>query len=373
MIQKAYKFRLSPTKEQNQMLTKFFGCARFVYNWGLNEKSKRYALDKTNINCFGLINQIKLLKEQKEYEWLNEIHSQVIQMALRNLDNAFTAFFNNKAKYPTFKKKNRHQSFQYPQGVKIDGNLIYLPKIGWVKFYKSRDFYGRIKTVTVSKTPSGKIFVSILCETDNIIPKKKPIELETSVGIDLGVKSFAVTSDCEVFENQKYLHKQLKRLRIELRKLERCKKDSNRREKQRIVVANLHEKIANQRNDYLHKFTTALVKRYDTIVMEDLNVSGMQSNRGLALSISELGINIFNKMLEYKCDWYGKNYIKIGRFEPSSKRCHQCGHINRNLTLKDRTWICPNCGSVLDRDFNAALNIRDYGLGAQPSDDKTAR
>lgn len=370
MILKAFKYQLSPTSEQSEMLNKHFGCARFVYNWGLNEKSKAYTDNGTNVSCFDLIKKVTELKKCDDYNWLSEVHSQPLQMALRNLDNAFTGFFKKRSKFPNFKKKSRKQSFQYPQGVKLKDNMIFLPKIGWVKYYKSRDIIGEIKTVTVSKTPTGKIFVSILCDTKLSIPTKKPVSKETSVGIDLGIKSFAVTSDGEIFENQKYLTNNLKRLRVEQRKLQRCKKGSNGREKQRLVVAKIHERITNQRLDYIHKFTTHIVKEYDTIVMEDLNVAGMMKNGNLSRAIGEIGWSIANAQLEYKCEWYGKNYIKIGRFDPSSKRCNHCGYINRELKLSQREWTCPDCHTVLDRDMNAALNIRDYGLGAHPSDAK---
>ena len=227
---KAYKYQLNPQGGQFEMLNKHFGCSRLVYNWGLNRKSEEYAKTKKNISCFDLIKEMTLLKKQEEYKWLSEIQSQTLQMSLRCLDNAFTSFFHKKSEYPNFHKKKNRQSFQYPQGVKIKDNMIYLPKIGWVHYYKSREAIGTIKTVTVSKTPTGKYYVSLLCELPINIPNKKPINKETAVGIDLGIKSFAVTSDGEVFENQKYLHQNLSRLRVEQRKLQRCKKGSNRRE-----------------------------------------------------------------------------------------------------------------------------------------------
>lgn len=312
------------------------------------------------------------IKSEQETIWLKECHSQVLLCALKNLDTAYNNFYRGNNKYPQFKKKSNKQSISYPQGIKIETNKVFLPKVGWVKFDKSRDIVGRIKTCTVSKSTTDKYFISIQCEITTDEAKKERIRKETAVGIDLGIKSFAVTSDSEVFENQKHLHKNLRRLRVEQRKLQRCKKGSKRREKQRLVVAKLHEKITNQRNDYLHKLSTYLVEKYGTICVEDLNVEGMLSNKRLALSIGELGFNSFVRMLEYKCEWRGKNFIKIGRFEPSSKRCHHCGYINHNLTLKDREWICPECGAIINRDYNAALNIRDYGLGVQPSDAKTA-
>ena len=368
---KAYKYQLNPQGGQFEMLNKHFGCSRFVYNWGLNRKSEEYAKTKKNISCFDLIKEITLLKKEEEYKWLSEIQSQTLQMSLRCLDNAFTSFFHKKSEYPNFHKKKNRQSFQYPQGVKIKDNMIYLPKIGWIKYFKDkRDLNGIIKTVTVSKTPTNKYYVSVLCQQEEEYPEKKEIKQATAVGIDLGVKDLAITSNGEVFENKKYLGRNLSRLRIEQRKLQRCKKGSNRREKQRMVVARLYEKITNERNDYLHKITTSLVNEYDTIVMEDLNIKGMMQNKHLSRSIGEMGWSIMLNMFKYKCEQYGKNFIQIGMFEPSSKRCHNCGYINKDLKLSDREWICPKCGKKQSRDIGAALNIRDYGLGTQPSDAK---
>ncbi len=369
---KAFKYELNPKDNQKILLAKHFGCARFVFNWGLNEKSKAYKESGKNISCFDLINQITILKKQEEFKWLSEVHSQSLQMSLRNLDNAYTNFFHKRGDFPKFKKKSNTQSFQYPQGVKIENNKIYLPKIGWVHFFLSRAYYGVIKTVTVSKKPSGKYFVSVLCETGVNKPEKKPIKKETSVGIDLGIKSFAVTSDKEVFENQKHLTNNLKRLRVEQRKLQRAVKGSKNRNEQRVIVAKLHEKISNQRLDFTHKISTYLVRKYDTIVMEDLAVANMVKNHKLARSISEQGWSMLNEQLKYKCEWYGKNYIKINRFEPSSKMCNCCGHINKELTLSVREWTCVNCNSKNDRDFNASLNIKDFGLGTKPTNVKTS-
>ena len=366
MILKAFKYELFPNEEQQIKLNKTFGCVRFVYNWGLNEKSKAYSTDKVNINCFELINRLTELKKQEEYIWLKEIHSQPLQMALRNLDNAFTNFFKKRAKFPNFKKKSRNQSFQYPQGVKIENGKVFLPKIGWVDFDNHREILGEIKTVTVSKTPTGRYFVSILCDTKLTIPNKKQVDINTSVGVDLGIKNFAILSNGKVFENQKHLTKKLKQLRIEQRKLQRCKKGSKNREKQRIKVATIHEKITNQRLDYIHKISYYLTENFDTICMEDLNIKGMMQNHKLARSIGEQGWNLLNSQLEYKCEWKGKNYIQIGRFAPSSKRCNCCGHINKELKLSDRVWVCENCKKEIDRDLNAALNLRDYGIRFNP-------
>ena len=362
---KAFKFELRPHGKQVEMLNKHFGCARFVYNWGLNEKSKAYKESSKNITCFDLTNRLVGMKKEQDFLWLAEVHSQTLQMSLRNLDNAFTAFFKKRARFPKFKKKSRNQSFQYSQGVKLNNDKVYLPKIGWVCFFKSREAFGVIKTVTVSCTANGRFFVSILCDTGLKIHEK--VEIKTAVGVDLGLKVFAYTSGGEVFENQKHLAKNLKKLRVAQRSLARKKNGSNRRDKQRLRVAKIHEKVAFQRNDFLHKVSTDLVLRYDAICIEDLNVAGMVKNRKLARAISDVGWASFRSMLEYKCEWYGKTLKVIGRFEPSSKMCNHCGHINKDLKLSDRIWTCQNCQRTVERDFNAALNIKDFGLGHRPS------
>jgi len=370
---KAFKYEINPTMVQKTLLNKTFGCVRFAYNWGLNEKTKAYQTDKSKVSCFELINRITLLKKQEEFVWLNEIHSQPLQMAMRNLDNAFTNFFNKRGAFPNFKKKSNNQSFQYPQGVKLKDNQVFLSKIGWTHFYNSRECFGEIKTVTVSKTPTNKYFVSILCETTIEKPTKKPIEDKTSLGIDVGIKTFAVCSDGQLFENQKYLSKSLKNLKKEQRTLARRYKkgikiveQSKGYHKQRMVVAKLHEKVSNQRNDFLHKVSTKLVNQYDSIIVEDLNVKGMMKNNKLSKAISDVSWTKFNIFLQYKCEWQGKNYIQIGRFAPSSKMCNHCGHINKELKLKDREWTCQECQRTNDRDFNASLNIKLFGLGTQP-------
>ena len=364
---KAFKYELNLTNKQATDLNRFMGCSRFVYNKFLHRKSEAYKQDQTKLSVFQLINELTELKRSEEFLFLRDVHSQVLQSSLRNLDNAFTNFFKGKSKYPNFKKKSSRQSIQYPQGVKIDNGKIFLPKIGWCKFYKSRDIRGDIKTVTVSKTPTGRYFVSLLCDTKEIVPNKPKIDKSTSVGLDVGIKVFCYTSDGEVFENQKYLKKSLRKLRVEQRSLARKQKGSNRRNKQKLRVAKVYEKVANQRKDYLHKISTQLVRDYNTICIEDLNVRGMMKNHNLAKSISDVSWGEFRTMLEYKCEWYGKNLLVIGRFEPSSKMCNNCGTINKELTLKDRDWKCGHCNSIVERDYNAAINIRDFGLGHRPS------
>lgn len=344
----------------------FFGCARFVYNWGLQRKSEEYSKEQKNISCFDLIKEVTELKKQEEYSWLKAANAQVLQMSLRNLDNAFTGFFKKKSKYPNFKKKSNRQSFQYPQGVKVKGNKIFLPKIGWVKYFNSRGFEGEIKTVTVSMTPTGKFFVSILVDNKKELPLKKPIVTETTVGLDFGIKDLVITSEGKLFENQKHFQKMKSRLRVEQRSFSRKRKGSKGWYKQRIVVAKLYEKLTNQRKDYLHKITSYLVKNHDTICIEDLSVESLLKEKKLSSLISDASWSTLRQMLEYKCEWYGKNLVVIGRFEPSSKRCNHCGCINNNLKLEHRSWDCPSCQRTLDRDINAALNIKYYGIGHSP-------
>lgn len=365
---RAYKYKINPTKNQINKLKNFFGCSRYIYNWGLQRKSEEYANNNSNISCFDLIKETTQLKKSDEYSWLNNCHSQVLQMSLRNLDNAFTNFFKKRGSYPNFKKKSNRQSFQYPQGVKVKDNKIFLPKIGWVKYFNSRNFEGVIKTVTVSMTPTGKYFVSILVDNNKEFPTKVLIDEKTTVGLDFGIKDLVITSDGVVFENQKHFQKMKSKLRVEQRSLSRKKKGSKRREKQRLKVAKLYEKITNQRTDYLHKISSSLVKKYDTICIEDLSVESMLKEKKLSSLISDASWSTLRQMLEYKTQWYGKNLSIIGRFEPSSKRCNHCGYINKSLKLSQRSWDCPSCQRTLDRDHNASLNIKYFGLGHQPTE-----
>ena len=363
---RAYKYALFPDQEQSVQLAKTFGCCRFVYNAGLETKNTAYRMRGVNLTCFDLIKQATEAK--KELTWLSEVPSQALQMALRNLDNAFTNFFRHGAAFPRFKSKYRKQSFQLPQGVKVDfdGGKIFLPKCKWVAAVLHRKFEGTIKTTTVSRTATGKYFVSVLVDMPICAAKLKSVNPATAVGLDLGIKTFLVTSDGEEFKNQKFLSRNLKRLRVEQRSLARKEKGSQNRQKQRLVVAKLHEKIRNQRSDYLHKLSTDLLNRYGTLCFEDLHVKGMVRNRPLARSISEQGWAEFRRMCDYKAETYGKHVIQIGRFEPSSKMCSTCGATNHQLTLKDRSWQCSSCSTVHDRDLNAAINIKDFGCRSAP-------
>lgn len=364
---KTYKYRIFPNEEQEVLLSGIFGSCRFVYNLGLETKISVYAGNKKNINCFDLIKQIKELKDN-ECPWLSESPSQALQMSLRNLDNAYTNFFKGKG-FPKFKNKHGKQSFQLPQGVRLseDNTEIFIPKLKYVGIDLHREFTGDIKTVTISKTVTNKYFISILVDDGKELSNKKKIKESSSVGVDLGIKDFCITSDGKKFENKDFFKSNMQKLRVAQRSLSRKKKGSNQYVKQKMVIALLHEKIRNQRQDYLHKISKYLVENYDTICLEDLAVSNMVKNHNLARAISDMGWAEFKTMLEYKSEWYGKNISIIGRFDPSSKTCNCCGSINKELTLNDREWTCKACHTHHDRDINAAINIRNFGLRNKPS------
>ncbi|HRE51460.1 MAG TPA: RNA-guided endonuclease TnpB family protein [Flavitalea sp.] len=369
---KAYKYAILPTEEQKRQLAKFFGSCRFVFNLGLETKMQAWTTARKHLTCIDLANQMKELKDT-EAGWLHECPSQTLQMALRNLDNAYTQFFKGGG-FPKFKSKHRRQSIQFPQGVKTDfeNSAIFLPKLKNATCIFHRQFKGDIKTVTVSKTSTGKYFVSILVENQKQLAKKKPVREKTTVGIDMGVQTFATLSDGTTFDNPKHLRRNLKRLRVEQRKLSRrfkkgAKEQSRSYQKQKLVVAKLHEHIKNQREDYLHKASTTIIRSFDAVCLEDLNIKGMMQNEKLALAIGEVGWHKFKTMLEYKAEWYGKNILYIGRFAPSSKLCSHCGTIFKELSLKGRSWTCQSCGTHHERDENAARNIKSFGLRIKPS------
>jgi len=376
---RAYKYRLMPTDEQAETLAKWMGCCRFIYNLGLETKIASWASAQKNITCFDLMRQLTDLRN--DTDWLAECPRQALESALTNLDNAYTSFFKGRGKFPKFKNRFSGQSIMFRQDSVVKDGKIKLTKIGWIDIVLHRPIgEGEIGTVTVTKTATKKFFVSILVKDDNELPKKVKIKPKTTAGIDLGIKAFATISDGTVFENPKYLQKQLSRLRVEQRKLDRRYKKGIKTElqskgwhKQKLAVAKLHEKIANQRYDFLHKTSTSIIKNNDTICMEDLNISGMLKNNKLSKSISDVSWSEFKRQLEYKADWYGKNIITIGRFEPSSKLCSNCGFINKELKLSDRNWNCPKCNTRHERDENAAENIKNFGLRTKPSSAKASR
>lgn len=364
---KSFVYRLYPNKEQEILLAKHFGCNRFIYNWALNLRKESYEQSGKTISKFELNKMVTQLAKKEEYSWLQEVLSQSLQQSIQNLDTAYIKFFKEKTGFPKFKSKKTHRySYRIPENVKIDfeNHKVFLPKIKWVNIRVDREFEGLIKSATVKQLPSGKYFVSILVEDGKDYQTKRQIEHANAVGIDLGIKDFAILSDGTKIENPKFLRIKEQRLKVLQKRLSRKQKGSNNRNKQRIKVAKLHEKITNERKDFLQKLTTKLVKesQFHTFCLENLNVSGMMKNHKLAKSIAEVSWYQFIEMLKYKCEWYGKNLVQIGQFEPSTKTCSHCGYKNTELTLKDREWICPVCNTYHDRDINAAINIKNFAL-----------
>jgi len=326
-----------------------------VYNLALETKNTAYIGSKVILSPFELIKQLPELKQ--ECVWLKEVNSQSLQQSIQNMDIAFKKFFKGSG-FPKFKKKSNGGSFSIPQNVIIENGLLIIPKFKeGINIILHREIKGTIKSATISVTPTGKYFASILVDDNLKTPIKAPIVENTSIGIDLGIKNFAITSNGEVFENPKNLRKAQSKLKYIQRKYSKHKG-----EKTRHRLALLHEKVVNKRKDFLHKTSAKLIRENQTICLEDLAASNMVKNHTLAQAINDASWSMFANMLKYKADWYGKNTLKIGRFAPSSKTCSCCGYINKGLTLAIREWVCPNCKSVLDRDVNAAINIKSFAL-----------
>ena len=361
---KAYKYRIYPNKEQKIQIAKTFGCCRFVYNQTLAYRKDTYENEKKSVSktdCNNYCNR----ELKKEYEWLKDVDKFALTNAIYNMDAAYRKFFKEHAGYPKFKsKRDNHKSYttNYTNEnivVDFEKGRVKLPKLKMVKAKPPREFEGQIKSATISQMPSGKYFVSILVEEEQVeLPK-----VEKSIGIDLGIKDLVITSDGEKIDNLKLIKKYENKLVRQQRKLAHKQKGSKNREKQRIKVAKIYEKIANTRNDYLHKISHKLINENQVIVSEDLSVSNMVKNANLAKSISDCGWSELTRQLQYKADWYGRTYVKIGRFVPSSQICHVCGYKNeetKDLTV--RKWTCPQCQTEHDRDINAAINIQNEGL-----------
>ncbi len=363
IVHKAYKCRVYPTPEQEVFLNKHFGSVRFVYNRLLHARQEAYQ-NGGKLSGRDAKKLIPVWKRQAETAWLKEVNSQSLQQALLDLEEAYQKFFKKQTSYPRFKKKNGKNTFHVPQYFSVDPEkqTLHIPKLKSLLTVKMHREFGSIKkwcSLTFSKTPTGKYFVSILVEEEIPEPKALPREL---VGLDLGLKHFATTSSGEKIDSPKHLKKQQKRLKRAQRSLAKKKKGSSNRKKQRKKVARLHEKVSNQRKDFLHKLSHKFVLENQEIFIEDLNVKGMMKNRRLAGSIGDSGWSEFVRQLKYKCFWYGRKLTRIGRFAPSSKICSRCGEVKRDLSLSERVWTCSCCGSKHDRDINAALNIVQIGL-----------
>ena len=352
MIRKAFKFRIYPDSEQKDKLSVQFGCARFVYNHYRRVREEFYQETGTGLTyndcATDLTERLKV-----DHPWLKDADSQVIQQALMDLDKAYKNFFEGRADYPRFKRKHGKQSVRYPQRFKVEGEQVYLPKVGWVKAVFHRKMEGLMKNATVSKTKTGKYFVSIQCEVEHIQPEQNP----NKVGIDLGLTTFATFSTGEKIDNPRNLKVSERRLKIRQRRLSRKVKGSNSRGKARFAVAAIHEKIANQRKDFHHKLSRTIVNNFGVIAFESLNVAGMMKNHNLAKAIADAGWNQFVNFVEYKAGWDGREVLRVDRFFPSSKLCSDCGAKHKSLTLNIRQWVCTECGVIHDRDENAAINI----------------
>lgn len=364
MLHLAVKARIYPTQEQEVLLAQHFGCARWWWNYALNKSIETYKETGKGLGRSALNALLPKLKKAEETVWLSECYSQVLQAVTLNLTTAYKNFFDGRARFPRFKSKHGRQSIQYPQNVKVENGTLKLPgKIGAVKVKIHRPIEGTIKTVTVSKEPSGKYYTSILMEIEGDNP---PSSTDGKViGVDLGLKHFAVVSDgskVSKYDNPKHLANHEENLKRKQQKLARKQKGSNSRHRYRKIVARVYERVSNSRADFLHKLSRKLVNENQVVVVENLNVKGMVRNHNLAKAISDAGWGIFTNFLAYKLEKIGGKLVEIDRWFPSSKLCSNCYYQIDELPLNVREWTCPHCGTRHDRDGNAATNIRAEGI-----------
>lgn len=360
MYEMAYKYRCYPMEDQRQFLAKTFGCARYVWNWALEHRTNAYHEEGESLGFAAMCKRLTKLKQDEDHKWLKEPSSVVLQQSLRNQERAFDAFFDGRNGYPSFKRKHDHQSARHTKAAfsyDAETQTLSLAKmlgdsldVRW-----SRDVRGEPTSVTITKDPAGRYFVSISFKA----PVQDLPKTGKTVGVDVGVESYHTLSCGEKVGNPRFLEGEYRRLRRAQQRLSRKEKGSANWKKQKRHIAKLHARIADKRSDFLHKLTTRLVTDYDVICVETLSVKNMQKNRSLAKAISDASWSEFVRQLEYKAEWYGKTVVKIDRFFPSTKRCSACGHVGESKPLDVREWKCEECGVVHDRDVNAAINIRD--------------
>ena len=370
---RAVKIRLYPNKEQAAMINKLLGCYRVVYNQCLNRKIESYKNngETENLTTLGRFVHHELLKDDN-FIWLREQNTKVLKQAVKDMLAAYKNFFEKHTGYPKFKSKhNNKQSCRFELGAISKRNdytkyHLSLANIRNVKFRCNEEYaqylqkhHDNIKQATLTKLPCGEYYLSILVDGDLT---RKVKETDAAIGIDIGVKDFVITSDGEVFNNLHFKKSETNKIKRLQRQLSRKEKGSNNRNKARIRLAKVYKKINDKKQYYLHAVSNSLIDENQVICMEDLNVKGMLRNHKLAESISEMNFGEFRRILEYKARWYSRRIVFVDRFYPSSKTCHNCGYVNKELTLSDRQWICHQCGGVVERDYNAALNILDEGL-----------
>jgi putative transposase len=365
-MRKTFKYRLLGNKESFTKADEWLLLCQRLYNVALEQRICIYHQNKSSISCYDQINQLPEIRA--EFPEYADIGSQVLQDVIERLDRAYKAFFRRvknsggKAGFPRFRSRDRYDSFTLKNtGWKLDGKYLSIRNVGRFKLRLSRPIQGKIKTITIRRQ-SNKWYACFNCDE---VPEHKLEPSDKKVGIDVGIKSFLVDSENNKIESPKYFRKSEKQLRIRQRRLSRRAKGSNSRKEARLLVAKAHDKVANQRNDFLHKTANYYIKNYGKIYIEDLNVKGMSKNHRLAKSINDASWGKFFELLKYKAEEAGREVIKVPRFEPTSKTCSQCGAINQELKLSDRQWVCKSCGALHDRDYNAAKNIKRVGQTQQ--------